>query len=89
MESVSSKAEDGNTMPFIGESTIAAEGFFEFVLAFTHSCFLLGIFSLILDSPEPHILLFRRPLGTDPQSGRVDPELERKARQEYQNQYRK
>lgn len=38
-------------------------------------------------SPEPHILLFRRPLGTDPQSGRVDPDLERKARDEYRAQY--
>ncbi len=37
--------------------------------------------------PEPHILLFRRPLGTDPQSGRVDPELERQAREEYKNQF--
>ena len=37
--------------------------------------------------PEPHILLFRRPLGTDPQSGRVDPELERLAREEYKNQF--
>ena len=37
--------------------------------------------------PEPHILLFRRPLGTDPQSGRVDPELERKAREEYRSQF--
>lgn len=37
--------------------------------------------------PEPHILLFRRPLGTDPQSGRVDPELERMAREEYKNQF--
>mmetsp|Transcript_54266 Transcript_54266/g.131677 ORF Transcript_54266/g.131677 Transcript_54266/m.131677 type:complete len:103 (+) Transcript_54266:111-419(+) len=39
--------------------------------------------------PEPHILLFRRPLGTDPQSGRVDPELKMKALQEYQAAYRK
>merc|ERR1711970_880721 len=23
--------------------------------------------------PEPHILLFRRPLGTDPRTGKVDP----------------
>lgn len=38
-------------------------------------------------SPEPHILLFRRPLGTDPQSGRVDPELQRQAREEYRSQY--
>lgn len=37
--------------------------------------------------PEPHILLFRRPLGTDPQSGRVDPELARQARDEYKNQF--
>jgi|EP00544_Gedaniella_sp_CCMP2646_P011298 cyclin-dependent kinase regulatory subunit CKS1 len=37
--------------------------------------------------PEPHILLFRRPLGTDPQSGRVDPELERIAREEYKGQF--
>lgn len=41
----------------------------------------------VYDSPEPHILLFRRPLGTDPQSGRVDPELERQAREEYRSQY--
>lgn len=39
------------------------------------------------DSPEPHILLFRRPLGTDPQSGLVDPELERASREEYKNQF--
>ena len=38
-------------------------------------------------SPEPHILLFRRPLGTDPQSGRVDPELARVAREEYKDQF--
>ena len=38
-------------------------------------------------SPEPHILLFRRALGTDPQSGLVDPELERSAREEYKNQF--
>jgi hypothetical protein len=41
----------------------------------------------LYSSPEPHILLFRRPLGTDPQSGRVDPELERKAREDYRSQY--
>lgn len=38
-------------------------------------------------SPEPHILLFRRPLGTDPQSGRVDPELLKAAREEYKDQF--
>ena len=43
--------------------------------------------SLSLCSPEPHILLFRRPLGTDPQSGRVDPELAAQARDEYKNQF--
>ncbi|GAX21352.1 cyclin-dependent kinase regulatory subunit CKS1 [Fistulifera solaris] len=37
--------------------------------------------------PEPHILLFRRPLGTDPQSGRVDPELLKAAREEYKDQF--
>jgi cyclin-dependent kinase regulatory subunit CKS1 len=37
--------------------------------------------------PEPHILLFRRPLGTDPQSGRVDPNLIAAARDEYKNQF--
>mmetsp|Transcript_30686 Transcript_30686/g.89617 ORF Transcript_30686/g.89617 Transcript_30686/m.89617 type:complete len:110 (-) Transcript_30686:495-824(-) len=35
-----------------------------------------------LHRPEPHILLFRRPLGTDPQTGRVDPDLARMAREE-------
>ena len=40
-----------------------------------------------LHRPEPHILLFRRPLGTDPQTGRVDPELARIAREdEYKGQ---
>mmetsp|Transcript_32139 Transcript_32139/g.30632 ORF Transcript_32139/g.30632 Transcript_32139/m.30632 type:complete len:103 (-) Transcript_32139:64-372(-) len=34
--------------------------------------------------PEPHILLFRRPLGTDPLTGEVDSEMEREARAEYQ-----
>lgn len=29
--------------------------------------------------PEPHVLLFRRPLGTDPVTGKLDPELEREA----------
>jgi cyclin-dependent kinase regulatory subunit CKS1 len=37
--------------------------------------------------PEPHILLFRRPLGTDPQTGEVDPKLLRAAREEYKNQF--
>jgi cyclin-dependent kinase regulatory subunit CKS1 len=33
--------------------------------------------------PEQHILLFRRPLGTDPITGNVDPELEREAKEQY------
>ena len=37
--------------------------------------------------PEPHILLFRRPLGTDPQTGEVDPELKRMALEEYKGQF--
>ena len=36
--------------------------------------------------PEPHILLFRRPLGTDPFTGEVDPQLEREAKEKYQQQ---
>ena len=38
------------------------------------------------NSPEPHILLFRRALGTNPQSGRVDPELVAAARAEFADQ---
>lgn len=37
--------------------------------------------------PEPHILLFRRPLGTDPTTGKVNPELARKAAQRYAEQF--
>jgi len=40
-----------------------------------------------LHRPEPHILLFRRALGTDPQTGRIDPELMCQAREEYKNQF--
>jgi hypothetical protein len=36
--------------------------------------------------PEPHILLFRRPLGTDPHTGEVDPEMERESKDQYQQQ---
>lgn len=39
------------------------------------------------DSPEPHILLFRRQLGTDPQTGRVDAALAGAARDEYKSQF--
>lgn len=33
--------------------------------------------------PEPHILLFRRPLGTDPTTGRINASLEREAKDKY------
>ncbi|CAN0379338.1 unnamed protein product, partial [Hapterophycus canaliculatus] len=36
--------------------------------------------------PEPHILLFKRPLGTDPVSGKVDPLLEMEAKKAYQEE---
>mmetsp|Transcript_25323 Transcript_25323/g.35360 ORF Transcript_25323/g.35360 Transcript_25323/m.35360 type:complete len:96 (-) Transcript_25323:32-319(-) len=32
-----------------------------------------------IHTPEPHILLFRRKLGTDPKTGKVDLELRRAA----------
>ena len=34
--------------------------------------------------PEPHILLFRRLLGTDPVTGEVDEELRRQQVEEYE-----
>jgi cyclin-dependent kinase regulatory subunit CKS1 len=37
--------------------------------------------------PEPHILLFRRPLGTDPQTGEVRPELAQQAKDEFRRMY--
>ena len=37
--------------------------------------------------PETPILLFRRPLGTDPQTGQVDTELKRQALEEYKHQF--
>eukprot|EP01041_Mallomonas_annulata_P012948 gene12948-27319_t len=36
--------------------------------------------------PEQHILLFRRPLGTDPLTGEVNPELERASKEQYQQE---
>ena len=39
----------------------------------------------MIHRPERHIFLFRRPLGTDPLSGKVDPELERSAKDQYMN----
>ena len=37
--------------------------------------------------PEQHILLFRRPLGTNPRTGLVDPEKARVTREQYRKQY--
>jgi hypothetical protein len=58
-------------------------GFFLSFFFFLNSATL----TLLAIRPEPHILLFRRPLGTDPQTGRVDPELLRQAKEEYANQF--
>ena len=38
-------------------------------------------------APEPHILLFRRPLGTNPTTGKIDPELARQAQQKYKEDF--
>ena len=46
--------------------------------------------TLLLSStrrPEQHILLFRRPLGTNPRTGLVDPEKARATREQYRRQY--
>ena len=37
--------------------------------------------------PEPHILLFRRALGTDPVTGKVVPEQAELARQQYYREF--
>jgi cyclin-dependent kinase regulatory subunit CKS1 len=37
--------------------------------------------------PEPHILLFRRELGTDPVTGRVNPVLREQAVTAYNREY--
>ena len=37
-----------------------------------------------IHKPEPHVLLFRRPIGTNPESGYVCPETERKVA-DYEN----
>jgi hypothetical protein len=90
VESVSSKVEDGNIMPSIGKSggSSCCPNVTLPLPISIQNCHLIQSFHITLGySPEPHILLFRRPLGTDPQSGRVDPELERKAREEYRAQY--
>lgn len=40
-----------------------------------------------LRSPEPHILLFRRVIGTDPTTGKVDPVVAAKALEAYKKEY--
>ena len=40
-----------------------------------------------LHRPEPHILLFRRALGTDPTTGKVNPALREQAVQEYRREF--
>jgi cyclin-dependent kinase regulatory subunit CKS1 len=37
--------------------------------------------------PEPHILLFRRPLGTNPATGKVDPAMAAEAKARYRKEY--
>lgn len=37
--------------------------------------------------PEAHILLFRRALGTDPTTGRVDDDLLRQAQEKYNEEF--
>jgi len=37
--------------------------------------------------PEPHILLFRRPLGTDPATGIVNDAMRRKAKEKYEMEF--
>ena len=52
----------------------------------THTFMIIFCYQLLLHSPEPHILLFRRVLGTNPQSGRIDPELVAASRAEFKDQ---
>jgi cyclin-dependent kinase regulatory subunit CKS1 len=40
-----------------------------------------------IHKPEPHILLFRRALGTDPTTGKVDPALKKQAVEKYKREY--
>jgi hypothetical protein len=42
---------------------------------------------VVARSPEPHILLFRRPLGTDPVTGKVNAEQAEAARVAYLREY--
>ena len=70
---VCSKVEDGCTTLVIGELVYCCVA----VWSNTH-------LSVVVCRPEQHILLFRRPLGTDPVTGQVSAQLQREAREEYQ-----
>ena len=82
------KAEDGNIMAFISKLRILIINMHACIMHEWHEfhVFLSRIFSrsfiltLILTltyRAEPHILLFKRPLGTDPKTGQVSSELVR------------
>ena len=45
------------------------------------------ISSFIFYRPDPNILLFRRPLGTDGRTGRVNPEEARIQKQRFRREY--
>jgi cyclin-dependent kinases regulatory subunit 2 len=51
----------------------------------THKYILSSVTDLF--RPEPNILLFRRPLGTNGQTGKVDPELAERQRRQFRKQY--
>ena len=79
-----SKAEDGSTTQFTGQKIVHA-CFFRHVMFGWHLTPRAGLaFLFVYSRPEPHILLFRRPLGTDPVTGKVDSDLEREAKDAYQ-----
>ena len=40
-----------------------------------------------IHKPEPHIMLFRRELGTDPTTGKVDPTLAAAAKEKFLREY--
>lgn len=49
----------------------------------TSNCFGVGSAS----RPDPNILLFRRPLGTDGTTGLVNPELAKMQREQFRKQF--
>ena len=46
-----------------------------------------GWYHYAIHRPEPHILLFRRPLGTDPTTGKVDPLLAKDAKEKFEREF--